>query len=128
MERYKHSSQENPEMEEKTNYLEKIMARNLMAIIHAAPILQNLMINGTLDSVSKLQDALVAAEVHLSGLPKDSPFQNFEQRSPLFPCLLINSMGIGQFTLYFCITFLAGLKSGASRKDGEVLQKVLRRQ
>ncbi|XP_059453359.1 sucrose synthase 7-like [Corylus avellana] len=41
---------------------------------------ENLMINGTLDSVSKLQNALVAAEVHLSGLPKDSPFQNFEQR------------------------------------------------
>lgn len=99
MERYKHSSQENPEMEE-TNYLEKNMARNLMAIIHAATILQNLMINGTLDSVSMLQNALVAAEVHLSGLPKDSPFQNFEQRSPLFPCcLLINSMEIGQFTL-----------------------------
>lgn len=87
---------------EESNYLEKIVARNLMAIIHVAPILQNLMINGTVDTVSKLQNALVAAEVYVSVLPKDTPFHNFEQRSPLFSmfkkqktCFLINSVDIG---------------------------------
>lgn len=98
MERYKRDSQANPEMEE-TNYLEKIVASNLMAIIHVSPILQNLMINGTLDTVSKLQNSLVAAEVYLSALPKDTPFQNFEQRLPIFPCFLINSIDIGEYTL-----------------------------
>lgn len=38
------------------------------------------MINATLDTVSKLKNALVAAEVFVSALPKDEPFLNFEQR------------------------------------------------
>ncbi|XP_062159903.1 sucrose synthase 7-like [Alnus glutinosa] len=41
---------------------------------------ESLMINGTVNTVSMLQNALVAAEVFVSGLPKDTPFQNFEQR------------------------------------------------
>jgi sucrose synthase len=68
----------------RSNYLEKIVARNLMTIIHVAPILQSLMINGTVNTVSMLQNALVAAEEYVSRFPKDTPFQNFEQRSPLF--------------------------------------------
>ncbi|KAJ0963883.1 hypothetical protein J5N97_029005 [Dioscorea zingiberensis] len=41
---------------------------------------QKLMINETLDSVNKLQMQLLLAEVFLSGLPKNTPFQKFEQR------------------------------------------------
>ncbi|CAB4311890.1 unnamed protein product [Prunus armeniaca] len=41
---------------------------------------ENLMINGTLDTVAKLQTALIQAEVVVSTLPKATPFPNFEQR------------------------------------------------
>ncbi|KAG2667855.1 hypothetical protein I3760_15G133600 [Carya illinoinensis] len=49
----------------------------LQAINHQG---EDLMINATLDTVSKLKNALVAAEVFVSALPKDEPFLNFEQR------------------------------------------------
>lgn len=39
------------------------------------------MINSTLDTVSKLQTALIVAEVFVGRLPKNTPFQKFEQRS-----------------------------------------------
>ncbi|XP_050227165.1 sucrose synthase 5-like isoform X1 [Mercurialis annua] len=39
---------------------------------------EKLMINETLNTVSKLQMALIVAEVYLSQLPKDTPYQNFE--------------------------------------------------
>lgn len=42
--------------------------------------LQKLMINDNLNTVAKLQMALIVAEVYLSGLPKDAPYQNFELR------------------------------------------------
>jgi sucrose synthase len=38
------------------------------------------MINSTLDTALKLQTALVVAEVFLSALPKDTPYQEFELR------------------------------------------------
>lgn len=38
------------------------------------------MINKTLDTVNKLQTALLLAEVFVSGLPKNTPFQKFEPR------------------------------------------------
>ncbi|KAI3462231.1 hypothetical protein Pfo_018894 [Paulownia fortunei] len=41
---------------------------------------ENLMINETLNTVSKLQAALVVAEAALSSLPKDTPYQSFEMR------------------------------------------------
>ncbi|PIN24830.1 Glycosyltransferase [Handroanthus impetiginosus] len=41
---------------------------------------EKLMINETLNSVAKLQEVLVMAQIFLSSLPKDSPYQNFEQR------------------------------------------------
>ncbi|KAF8407495.1 hypothetical protein HHK36_006629 [Tetracentron sinense] len=41
---------------------------------------ENLMINETLNTVTKLQMALIMAEVFISTLPKDTPYQNFEQR------------------------------------------------
>lgn len=44
--------------------------------------LQNLMINESLDTVEKLQSALITAEEFASSLPKDTPYQKFEQRSP----------------------------------------------
>lgn len=47
---------------------------------HFDLILQNLMINQTLDSVAKLQIALITADAYLSALPKETPFQNIEQR------------------------------------------------
>lgn len=39
------------------------------------------MINDTLNTIPKLQNALKVAEVYLSALPKDTPYQNFEARS-----------------------------------------------
>ncbi|KAG0477722.1 hypothetical protein HPP92_012441 [Vanilla planifolia] len=41
---------------------------------------ENLMINSTLNTVNKLQTALLLAEVFVSGLPKNTPFQKFEER------------------------------------------------
>lgn len=43
--------------------------------------MQQLMINDTLDTVDKLQAALIVAEVSISDLPKDTPYQEFQQRS-----------------------------------------------
>ncbi|GFP99070.1 sucrose synthase 6 [Phtheirospermum japonicum] len=41
---------------------------------------EKLMINETLNTVAKTQAALVIAEVYVSAFPKDTPYQNFEQR------------------------------------------------
>ncbi|KAL6955671.1 Sucrose synthase 6 [Sarracenia purpurea var. burkii] len=41
---------------------------------------ENLMINETLNTVAKLQTALIIADVYISVLPKDTPYQNFEQK------------------------------------------------
>ncbi|KAK4426997.1 Sucrose synthase 6 [Sesamum alatum] len=41
---------------------------------------EKLMINETLNTVEKLQEALVIAEVFISALPKDTPYQKFEQK------------------------------------------------
>ncbi|THU58383.1 hypothetical protein C4D60_Mb03t13670 [Musa balbisiana] len=49
----------------------------LLALDHGG---QKLMINKTLDTVNKLQTALLLAEVFVSGLPKNTPFQKFEPR------------------------------------------------
>lgn len=45
--------------------------------------LQKLMINDKLDTASKLQMMLIAAEVFVSSLPKDTPFEDFELRLPI---------------------------------------------
>lgn len=42
--------------------------------------LQDLMINDTLNTTSKLQSALIIAEASLSTLSGDTPYQNFEMR------------------------------------------------
>ncbi|XP_010270734.1 PREDICTED: sucrose synthase 7-like isoform X4 [Nelumbo nucifera] len=49
----------------------------LIALNHQG---ENLMINETLNTVEKLQTALILADVFLSSNPKDAPYQNFEQR------------------------------------------------
>ncbi|XP_059623294.1 sucrose synthase 6-like [Cornus florida] len=41
---------------------------------------ETLMINETLNTASKLQSALIVADVNLSVLPKDTPYQDFELR------------------------------------------------
>ncbi|KAM1718313.1 hypothetical protein ACFX11_026036 [Malus domestica] len=41
---------------------------------------EQLILNETLNTASKLQAALIVTEVYLSTLPKDTPFQNFELR------------------------------------------------
>lgn len=38
------------------------------------------MINDTLNSASKLQTALMVADMFLSAIPKDTPYQDFELR------------------------------------------------
>ncbi|KAK2987667.1 hypothetical protein RJ640_027919, partial [Escallonia rubra] len=49
----------------------------LLALNHQG---ENLMINETLNTVSKLQATLIVAKVFISALPKDTPYQNFEQK------------------------------------------------
>lgn len=49
----------------------------LLALKHGE---DKLMINNTLNTPNKLQTALLLAEVFVSGLPKNTPYQKFEQR------------------------------------------------
>ncbi|XP_011003696.1 PREDICTED: sucrose synthase 7-like isoform X1 [Populus euphratica] len=73
------------------NYMSKFMSLKLSGSSEAAkPLLdylsalnhqgENLMINQTLDTVAKLQEALIVAEVVVSAFPKDTPHQDFQQR------------------------------------------------
>lgn len=41
------------------------------------------MINENLNTIAKLQAALIAAEAFVSAFPKETPYQNFETRSTL---------------------------------------------
>lgn len=52
----------------------------LRAIINLSIQMQSLMISETLNTVSKLQTALIVAEVYVSSLPKDTPYEKFESR------------------------------------------------
>ncbi|KHN08777.1 Sucrose synthase 2 [Glycine soja] len=45
---------------------------------------QSLMISDTLSSAAKLQLALMVTDGHLSALPKDAPYQDFEPKSGVF--------------------------------------------
>nr|CAD1830657.1 unnamed protein product [Ananas comosus var. bracteatus] len=49
----------------------------LLALNHRG---EKLMINNAIDTVNKLQTVLLLSEVFVSGLPKNTPFQRFEQR------------------------------------------------
>ncbi|KAF8398820.1 hypothetical protein HHK36_014680 [Tetracentron sinense] len=73
------------------NFITKVMSSKLGGDTERAkPLLdyllelnhqgENLMINDTLNTVTKLQTALIVAEVFLSAFSKDTPYQNFEQR------------------------------------------------
>ncbi|KAJ7975337.1 Sucrose synthase [Quillaja saponaria] len=55
---------------------EKHLLDYLLALNHQG---ENLMINDKLDTIAKLQNALIVAEAFVSALPKDTPYQNFEQ-------------------------------------------------
>ncbi|KAI3464193.1 hypothetical protein Pfo_020856 [Paulownia fortunei] len=72
-------------------YISKFMTTNLSGGAESAkPLIdylltldrngEKLMINETLNTVANLQAALVVAEVFVSALPKDTPYQNFEQK------------------------------------------------
>lgn len=72
-------------------YISKFMTSELGGKIESAKPLvdylltlerngEKLMINETLDTVAKLQEALVIAEVFVSAMPKDTPYQNLEQK------------------------------------------------
>ncbi|CAK7327902.1 unnamed protein product [Dovyalis caffra] len=72
------------------NYMSKFMSSKLSGSSYAAkPLLnyllaldhqgENLMINQTLDTVSKLQAALIVGEVVVSSFPKHTPYQDFQQ-------------------------------------------------
>ncbi|KAK9996706.1 hypothetical protein SO802_021392 [Lithocarpus litseifolius] len=56
---------------------EKLLLEYLQALNHHG---ENLIINANLDTVAKLQNALVKAELFVSAFPKDTPYQSFEQR------------------------------------------------
>lgn len=49
----------------------------LLALNHRG---ENLIINETLNTVAKLRVAIIVADVFLSAHPKDTPYQNFEQK------------------------------------------------
>ncbi|XP_070672861.1 sucrose synthase 5-like [Malus domestica] len=51
------------------------LADYLLSLNHQG---EQLILNETLNTASKLQAALIVTEVYLSDLPKDTPFQNFE--------------------------------------------------
>lgn len=38
------------------------------------------MINETLNTITKLKEALIIAEIYVSAQPKDTPYQNFESK------------------------------------------------
>jgi sucrose synthase len=50
------------------------------------------MINQTLDTVAKLQEALIVAEVVVSAFPKDTPYQDFQQRSFIYFFISMNTL------------------------------------
>ncbi|XP_068640377.1 sucrose synthase 7-like isoform X2 [Aristolochia californica] len=56
---------------------EKPLLEYLQALNHRG---ENLMINETLDSITKLRQSLLVADVVVSGLPKDTPYHQFELR------------------------------------------------
>lgn len=56
----------------------------VVLMIWFQPFMQSLMTNETLNTVSKLQTALIVTEVFVSSLPKDAPYQMFEQRCSHF--------------------------------------------
>lgn len=47
------------------------------------------MINESLNTVEKLQAALIVAEAFISGKPNDTPYQDFEQRSVIYSSLIM---------------------------------------
>lgn len=55
----------------------QLLVDYLLSLTHHG---EKLMINETVNTASKLQTALIVAEVALSTLPKDKPYQDFEQR------------------------------------------------
>ncbi|GFZ17994.1 sucrose synthase 6 [Actinidia rufa] len=73
------------------DFISKFMASKTSGDLeHSKPLLEyllalnhngeNLMINETLNTFPKLQEALIVADVYLSALPKDTPYQNFEKK------------------------------------------------
>lgn len=92
--------------------------------------LQKLMINNTLDTVNKLQTSLLLAEVFVSALPKNTPFQKFEQRSFCYLSwtrLRWRGKKVKTCTLFTCFLCLTDFRSGDWRKDGVILLEVSRR-
>ncbi|KAL7201770.1 hypothetical protein ACSBR1_033467 [Camellia fascicularis] len=55
----------------------KPLLEYLLALDHHG---ENLMINENINTVSKLQAGLIVADVYVSALPNDTPYQNFEQK------------------------------------------------
>ncbi|KAK7314735.1 hypothetical protein VNO77_33263 [Canavalia gladiata] len=72
------------------NFTTKILTSRLSESSHSNPLLdyllnlnhqgENLMINETLSTMPKLQQALKIAEAYVSALHKDTPYQKFEDR------------------------------------------------
>ncbi|KAL5748702.1 hypothetical protein ACOSQ2_025999 [Xanthoceras sorbifolium] len=73
------------------NYISKFMSSNLVSNSEKAKPLvdyllelnhrgENLMINESLGTVEKLKAALIVAEVSISELPNDTPYEEFQQR------------------------------------------------
>nr|GEU31987.1 sucrose synthase 7-like [Tanacetum cinerariifolium] len=56
---------------------QQMLVDYLLALNHQG---EKLMINDTLNTISKLQSALIVAHASLSSLPKDTPYQSFDLR------------------------------------------------
>lgn len=57
------------------------------------------MINDTLNTVTKLRTALIVAEVFVAAMPKDTPYQNFEQKYALLLFTKLYHTLVGKFPL-----------------------------
>ena len=85
------------------------------------------MINETLNTAAKLQSALIVAEAALLTLPKDTPYQDFEQRW-LILIFISKKIMVCVELIANTDAFITGLGSGVLRRDGAILQKEWGRQ
>jgi sucrose synthase len=94
----------------------------LLALSHRG---DKLMINDILDTVDKLQTALLLAEVYVAGLHPDTNYSEFEQKYMLYyhTWSTTKSMQHEYMIQYIFVMHHAGFRSGDWRKAGVTLLK-----
>lgn len=86
--------------------------------------MQKLMINETLDTVDKLQAALIVAEVSISDLPKDTPYQEFQQRSFLSFNVMLWQVGNCLLTAFSLLSVFRFKEWGFEKGWGNTAERV----